>query len=68
MNFYAAAARPRAYVPPVSVVLAAERDRYIERLTRYRAGCVGEWIERFAWAAVRAANLARSYLRFSHGS
>lgn len=51
-----------AYVPPISVVLAAARDRYIEGLTRYRADAVGVWIEHFAAAALRSARLATAYL------
>jgi Fic family protein len=52
-----------AYVPPISVVLAANRDRYIEGLTRFRGEKVSDWIEQFAVAARSAANLARAYLR-----
>lgn len=51
-----------AYVPPISVVLAAERDRYIEGLTRFRSGEVGVWIEQFSAAAARGAGLAGGYL------
>ena len=51
-----------AYVPPISVVLAGERDRYIEGLTRFRGDRVGDWIEQFAAAALRAARLAAAYL------
>lgn len=51
-----------AYVPPISVVLASERDRYIEGLTRFRGNRVGDWIEQFAAAALRGANLAAAYL------
>ena len=53
-----------AYVPPVSVILAAAKDRYIEGLTRFRQNIEGVlvWIERFASAAARAAALARKYL------
>lgn len=52
-----------AYVPPISVVLATSKDRYIDGLTRFREGAVGEWIEQFADAAARAAHLAKAYLR-----
>jgi Fic family protein len=51
-----------AYVPPISVVLAAERERYIKGLTRYREDKVEEWVEQFAVAAARAAKLATKYL------
>jgi Fic family protein len=52
-----------SYVPPISVVLAADRERYIEGLTWYRHGRVADWIERFAGAAARAATLASSYFK-----
>jgi Fic family protein len=51
-----------AYVPPISVVLAAARTRYIDGLTRFRGDRVDEWIEQFAGAAARAAHLAKQYL------
>ena len=51
-----------AYVPPISVVLAAERERYIRGLIRFRSGEVGPWVEQFAAAAARAAGLAADYL------
>jgi Fic family protein len=50
------------YVPPVSVVLAAGRKRYIDGLTKYRGDGVVEWIEHFAAAADRSAKLASRYL------
>jgi Fic family protein len=50
------------YVPPISVVLAAHRDRYIEGLTRFRGDRVSEWIEHFAAAASTSAKLAEAYL------
>ncbi len=52
-----------AYVPPISVVLAANRDRYIEGLTRFCGERVSDWIEQFAAAARSAARLAGAYLR-----
>jgi len=52
-----------AYVPPLSVVLAADRDSYIEGLTRYRQGDVATWLERFAVATAQSARLAEEYLR-----
>jgi len=51
------------YVPPISVILAAARNRYIEGLTRFRQDRIGEWIEHFAAAAAAAAHLATSYLK-----
>lgn len=50
------------YVPPVSVVLAEGKDRYIRGLTLYRDDRVGEWLEMFASAAMRAAILATAYV------
>lgn len=52
-----------AYVPPISVVLANSRDRYIRGLTRYREGGIAEWIEQFAAAAASSARLAADYLQ-----
>jgi len=52
-----------AYVPPISVVLAAERDRYIRGLRAFRDGRDDEWLTLFAAAAARAADLATRYLR-----
>jgi hypothetical protein len=49
-------------VPPISVVLAAGRDRYIAGLTRFRGDGVVEWIAQFAAAATHSANLAKRYL------
>jgi len=53
-----------AYVPPISVILAAAKDRYIEGLTRFREDEDGVlvWIERFASAAAWSAALAGKYL------
>lgn len=50
------------YVPPVSVVLAAARDRYIAGLTSFRGADVVEWIEQFATAVHRSATLARRHV------
>jgi Fic family protein len=51
-----------AFVPPISVVFARDRDRYIDGLTGYRHGRLDEWVEQFAAAAARAADLANAYL------
>jgi Fic family protein len=51
------------YLPPISVVLAAAKDRYIEGLTRFRADGIGAWLEHFAGATARAAKLADVYLQ-----
>lgn len=51
-----------AYVPPISVILAANKERYIGGLTAYREGRIEAWLEVFAVSAARAARLARHYL------
>jgi Fic family protein len=51
-----------AYVPPISVVLAADKARYIEGLVAFRESREDEWLEAFAVATARAAELATSYL------
>lgn len=50
------------FLPPVSVVFAGAKDRYIAGLTRFRADGVHEWLEYFAAAMLRAARLARAYV------
>jgi len=50
------------YVPPISVVLANSRDRYVAALTAYREDGIGWWIEHFAAATTAAAHLASRYL------
>ncbi|HSL58843.1 MAG TPA: Fic family protein [Acidimicrobiales bacterium] len=52
-----------SYVPPISVVLAANKNRYIDGLAQYRNGDLDGWIEHFAVAAAQAASLADRYLR-----
>jgi len=51
-----------AFVPPISVVLAANKSSYLRGLETYREGDVGEWVESFSVAAARAAHLAQRYL------
>ena len=51
-----------AYVPPISVVLAAQRERYIAGLTAFRESREDDWLEVFAVSTARAAELASSYL------
>jgi Fic family protein len=51
-----------SYVPPISVVLAGARDRYISELTAFRFASVEAWIEYFAAVASRAARLASRYV------
>ena len=50
------------FVPPISVVLAASKKRYVASLTGFRGQGVVEWIEHFAAATGRAARLAEAYL------
>lgn len=50
-----------AFVPPVSVVLAREKGRYIDGLTLFREDRIDEWLEIFAVATFRAADLAVRY-------
>lgn len=50
------------YIPPISVILAAARERYIQGLTDYRGGDTERWIENFSAAALRSARLASDYL------
>jgi Fic family protein len=50
------------YVPPISVVLAADKEGYLAGLTNFRDGRENEWLESFARAAARAAELAAGYL------
>jgi Fic family protein len=50
-----------AFVPPISVVLARDKDEYIRGVTLFRQDHVGEWLEIFAVAANQAAGLAARY-------
>jgi Fic family protein len=50
-----------AFVPPVSVVLARDKDRYLKGLTLFREDRLAEWIELFAAATAEAAALATGY-------
>ena len=47
------------YVPPVSLVLAANADRYVDGLTAYREGQIDDWCRMFGAALRDAAVLAR---------
>ncbi|MGH2577995.1 MAG: Fic family protein, partial [Actinomycetota bacterium] len=51
-----------AFVPPISVLLAAEKQRYIEGLVAFREDDLARWLETFAGAAARSADLANRYL------
>ena len=50
------------FLPPISVVFAGAKERYIEGLTRFRGDNVGAWVEQFASATARAAHLARAHV------
>lgn len=50
-----------AFVPPISVVLARDKDAYIRGLTAFRGDGLDSWIEQFAAAAAQAARLAGRY-------
>jgi Fic family protein len=52
-----------AFVPPISVVLAADKRRYLEGLKLFRGDGLAEWIELFAAATARAAQLAGRYVQ-----
>lgn len=46
------------YIPPISLILAAEPKAYIAGLTSYREGDVSGWLGQFADATARAATEA----------
>ena len=50
------------FLPPISVIFAGARDRYIAGLTQFRGDGVNAWIEHFAFAARNAAHVARAYI------
>ncbi len=50
-----------AFVPPISVILAREKERYINGLTLFREDRISEWLGIFANAASRSAGLAMQY-------
>ena len=49
------------FVPPISVVLARDKGRYIEGLTLFREDRIAEWLERFAAATAQASSIATRY-------
>lgn len=51
------------YLPPISVVLATAREKYVAGLTAFRGDGVEAWIEQFADATSRATWLADAYLK-----
>jgi Fic family protein len=51
------------FLPPISVIFARSRDRYIAGLTAFRGTAVADWIEQFATATWEATRLAATYVR-----
>lgn len=49
------------YLPPVSLALAGEADRYVAGLTSWRAGGEDDWYQVFVDALFRAASGAREF-------
>jgi Fic family protein len=43
------------FVPPISLVLAANKDRYIQGLGRYVEGRLADWLDTFGWAIHKAS-------------
>lgn len=50
-----------SYVPPISLVLGANRDAYIAGLCDFRADEVDRWVAQFARAVEQSARKARSF-------
>jgi Fic family protein len=50
-----------SFVPPISVVLARDKGRYLRGLTAFREDRLSDWIEMFAAATAQAARLATIY-------
>ena len=50
-------------MPPISVMLARHKERYIEGLTLFREDRIGDWMEIFAEATAAAARLSHRYAR-----
>lgn len=48
---------------PLSVALAAAKDRYVAGLTSFRGEGLEKWIEHFAAATTKSAYLAQAYLK-----
>jgi Fic family protein len=49
------------YVPPISLVLGANKDAYIAGLRAFRAGKTDQWVAQFARAVETAATQARTF-------
>jgi Fic family protein len=55
------------FLPPVSVVFARARDRYIDGLTSFRSTDVARWVELFAASTASATLLAEQYVAAVRG-
>lgn len=51
------------FIPPISVLFAGARDRYLAGLTSFRGDDVVSWVEQFAGATWEATRLAAAYVR-----
>jgi Fic family protein len=49
------------FVPPISVILARDKPRYIDGLIAFRADRIADWLTTFSVAAAQAALLASRY-------
>ena len=50
-------------LPPISLILAGDSDSYVRGLTSYRYGSRTDWIDFFAGALIRAANVSEFLAR-----
>jgi Fic family protein len=50
------------YLPPISVIFAGDRTRYIDGLMGFRGPDVSAWLDQFATATLQATALARAYV------
>jgi len=50
------------FIPPISIIFANARDRYIAGLTSFRGANVAVWVEQFALATWEATRLAAAYV------
>jgi Fic family protein len=50
------------FIPPISIIFANARERYIAGLTSFRGADVALWVEQFAAAAWEATRLAAAYV------
>lgn len=50
-----------SYVPPISIVLGAKKDVYINGIEAFRGGDIDSWITYFARATETAASAARGF-------